>query len=277
MFSKNKNISRDGIQKEHKTVFLFFFSGEEKGKSVNGKKTDKLGCKAKMIKKNLKETVKVLEYELKNAKNLYNSSCINWKGKPLDSKEYYTEVISRELWEPKKLVLLEKIDQINRVNYNISTHDGHHNGETNRAEEISAMRLKGKKLEKLGLVIEYQVPLKEKRSDDAGKIDLVTCTNKSVYIVELKYIGNKETLLRAILEIWTYYKQLNKINFLNSFKLQKQNKTEDIRKAVLLSVGCNAYNEAKDLKKRPELKKLAKALNVDIFLLEENKTITRVK
>jgi len=227
-----------------------------------------------MIKKCLKETVEVLEHDLKNAKNLYKSKCINWKGKTLDSKEYYTEVISRELLKAEKLILLEKIDQINRVNYNVDTHDGKHNGGTNRAEEIFAMRLKGKKLEKLGVVIEYQVPLKEKRLDDAGKIDLVTSTNESVYIVELKYIGNKETLLRAILEIWTYYKQLNKVNFLKSFKLPKQNKIEDIRKAVLLSVGCNAYNEAKELSKRPKLKQLAKALDVVIFLLEENGTIS---
>lgn len=220
-----------------------------------------------MIKKYLKKTVEVLEHELKNAKNLYNSKCINWKGKTLDSKEYYTEVISRELLKAKNLVLLEKIDQINRINYNVDTHDGQHNGDTNRAEEIFAMRLKGKKLEKLGFVVEYQVPLKKKRSDDAGKIDLVTSANESVYIVELKYIGNKETLLRAILEIWTYYKQLNKVNFLNSFKLPKQNNIEDIRKAVLLSVDCNAYNEAKELSKRPKLKQLAKALDVVIFLL----------
>jgi len=227
-----------------------------------------------MNKKNLKDTIKVFECALKNVKNLYNSRCINWKGKTLDSEEYYTEIISKELLKKEKLVLLEKIEQINRINYSVSTHGGQHNGDTNRAEEIFAIHLKGKKLEKLGFVIEYQVPLKEKLSDDAGKIDLITYANESVYIVELKYIGNKETLLRAILEIWTYYKQLNKVNFLNSFNLMKQNKTEDIRKAVLLSVGCNAYNEAKELSKRPELKQLAKALDVDIFLLEENGTIT---
>jgi len=246
-------------------------------KSIKGKKADKSGGKEKMNKKCSKETVKVLDCELKNAKKLYNSRCINWKGKTLDSKEYYTEVISSELLKEEKLVLLEKIEQINRVKYNVDTHDGQHNGDTNRAEEIFAMQLKGKKLEKLGFVIEYQVPLKEKLSDDAGKIDLITYANESVYIV-VKYIGNKETLLRAILEIWTYYKQLNKVNFLNSFKLLKQNKTKDIRKAVLLSVGCNAYNEAKELSisKRPKLKQLAKALDVDIFLLEENGTITKV-
>jgi len=229
-----------------------------------------------MIEKNLKETIKVLEDKLKNAKKLYNSDCVNWKGKTSDSEEYYTEVISKELLKAEKIVLLGKIDQINRDNYNVdTTHNGKHNGDTNRKEEIFAIQLKGKKLEKLGLVIEYQVPLKEKRSDNAGKIDLVTSTNESVYIVELKYIDNKDTLLRAMLEIWTYYKQLNKVNFLNSFKLLKQNKIEDIRKAVLLSVGCNAYNEAKELSKRPKLKQLAKALDVDIFLLEENGKISR--
>ena len=227
-----------------------------------------------MSKKCLKETVKVLDCELKNAKKLYNSGCINWKGKTLDSKEYYTEVISSELLKKEKLVLLEKIEQINRIKYNVATHDGQHNGDTNRAEEIFAMQLKGKKLEKLGFVIEYQVPLKEKLSDGAGKIDLITSANESVYIVELKCIGNKDTLLRAILEIWTYYKQLNKVNFLNSFKLLKQNKTKDIRKAVLLRVGCNAYNEAKELSERPELKRLTEALDVDIFLLGENGKIS---
>lgn len=103
---------------------------------------------------------------------------------------------------------------------------------------------------------------------------MITSASESVYIVELKYIGNKETLLRAILEIWTYYKQLSKVNFLKSFKLLKQNKIEDIRKAVLLSVDCNAYNEAKELSKRPKLKQLAKALVIDIFLLEKNGKIS---
>jgi len=216
------------------------------------------------------ETNKDLERALGNVNTLYKSNCINRKDITSDTREDYTEVISGELLKKEKLVLLRKIDQIDRGNYNVdTTHNGKHKGDTNRKEEIFAIRLKGKKLEKLGLVVEYQVPLKEKRSDDAGKIDLVTSTNESVYIVELKYIGNKETLLRAILEIW-----LNKVNFLKSFKLLKQNKIEDIRKAVLLSVGCNAYNEAKELSKRPKLKQLAKALDVVIFLLEENGTIS---
>lgn len=230
-----------------------------------------------MIKKTLLETIKELEYELKDTKNLYDSNCIKWTDKTLDTREYYTEVIARELLKPEKLVLLEKIKQINRPNYSVESHDGQHNGDTNRAEEIFAMRLKGKKLEKLGFVVEYQVPLKEKRLDDAGKIDLVTSANKSAYIVELKYTGNKETLLRAILEIWTYYRQLNKANFLDSFEVLKQNETEDIKRAVLLRAGCTAYEETKELTSRPALKRLVKALDVDIFLLEENEVTIELK
>jgi len=265
------------FKKEYRTVVLFFFSREEKGKSVNGEKANKSGGKEKMGKRYLKEeTIKALECALENVNTLYKSGCINWRSITSDSKEYCTEVISRELLKEENFVLLEKIDQIKRINYNVdATHNGQHKGDTNRTEEIFAIQLKLEKLEKLGKLgkfIEYQVPLKKKQKDGAGKIDLVTYANKNktVYIVELKYICNKETLLRAILEIWTYYIQLNKVNFLNSFELMKQNKVEDIRKAVLLSVGCNAYKEAKELSKRPELKQLAKALDVDIFLLEEN-------
>jgi cell division protein FtsL len=36
-------------------------------------------------------------------------------------------------------------------------------------------------------------------------------------------------------------------------------KIKDIRKAVLLSSWCNAYDEVKDLSNRPKLKQLAKA------------------
>jgi hypothetical protein len=219
-----------------------------------------------MIKKCLKETVEVLEHKRKNAKNLYMSNCVNWKGKTSDNKEYYTEVISRELLKNENINLLNRIPQIDRENYNVGTHRGLHRGDTNRAEEIFAMRLKGKRLRELGLVIDYQIPLKRKRSDDAGKIDLITTTDKFVYLIELKYADNKETLLRAILEIWTYYRYLNRENFLNSFGLPIQIK---IRKAVLLGMGSNAYKEARDLKNRPELKKLAKKLRVDIFTFEE--------
>lgn len=75
-----------------------------------------------------------------------------------------------------------------------------------------------------GNVIDYQVPLKNEQSDFAGKIDLLSYNanidSKGVYIIELKRPDSKETLLRCILEAFTYYKTIaDKQAFLGSFLL----------------------------------------------------------
>lgn len=73
----------------------------------------------------------------------------------------------------------------------------------------------------LGNIIDYQVPLKGKQSDKIGKIDLVGYSeqNRRFSLIELKYhpIGSQETLLRCILEIYTYYKFLDKERFKRDF------------------------------------------------------------
>ena len=76
-----------------------------------------------------------------------------------------------------------------------------------------------------GNVIDYQVPLKNEQDDFAGKIDLLSYKkedkdNNGVYIIELKKPGSKETLLRCMLEAFTYYKTIaDKKAFLASFSL----------------------------------------------------------
>lgn len=73
----------------------------------------------------------------------------------------------------------------------------------------------------LGNIIDYQVPLKEKQSDKIGKIDLVGYSeqNRRFSLIELKYhpIGSQETLLRCVLELYTYYKFLDKERFKADF------------------------------------------------------------
>ena len=60
-----------------------------------------------------------------------------------------------------------------------------------------------------GKVFDYQIPLKESRKDRFGEIDLVAQSGSSIKLLELKIDGKgKETLLRALLEIYTYYKLL---------------------------------------------------------------------
>lgn len=78
----------------------------------------------------------------------------------------------------------------------------------------------------LGKVLDYQTPLKDKQDDKAVKIDIVSYNKdiKTVYLLELKIEDSKETMLRCVLEIYTYLKTLDAINFcpiLDYRKIQK--------------------------------------------------------
>ena len=45
-------------------------------------------------------------------------------------------------------------------------------------------------------IIDYQVPLKSRLCDKAGKFDLLSQTDDAVYILELKQRNSDDTLLR---------------------------------------------------------------------------------
>lgn len=210
-----------------------------------------------------KDTINQLHESLKKADQLYNSDCINWTGKTLGAnKEYYSEVIAAELLQQHRMDLLKGIEAIGRSDYFVRSHELN----MKRREELFAKSLFLFELEVLGKVIDYQIPLKNKRSDKAGKIDLVTIKNDIAYIVELKYAGNKETLLRAVLEIVTYYQLLNKNKFMEFLEC-KGLRCKRIKKAVLLSEDSNAHKEIQDLANRPKLNELIKNLDVEIILL----------
>jgi len=227
------------------------------------------------------ETKKMLYETLNNnISQLYNDKIVNWSGKTSDSKEYYTEVISESLvMKMEEDNLFENISQIDRDDYKVPSHYGEISiADTNRLEENTAKNLLWTSIGYLGEIIDYQVPLKAKQADKAGKIDLISfsgdVSSPSAYIIELKTGNNNETLLRAILEIHTYYCQLNKQSFLQSFEKYKTSKLKpkDIKKAVLLEESTSAYDECckGNLRSRPNLRALIEKLDIDIFSFKLN-------
>lgn len=194
-----------------------------------GKVKRELGKEIKMgIKYSAEKTRAHLAKVIKNIEGLYKDKCINWAGKIKgENKEYYSEIIAKFLKEEgikNKLFQIQK-NLIGRKDYN-PYHDGKTQSKTNRQEEIFAKELFNSKREfaNLGEIFEYQIPLKDKQEDKAGKIDLISYSEnpKSACIIELKFGYNKETLLRAVLEISTYYHQLSQENFLDSFDQYKK-------------------------------------------------------
>lgn len=175
----------------------------------------------------------LLEMIIKATENMpsfYKQDFVNYCGKTNDTGEYYTEVVAQYLCDHQEL--FDKIPIITRIkSYYTTSHNGEYNT-TNRAEEHAAMDMfrqsknEGMIFDKIGSIIDYQTPLKNVRSDIAGKIDLLAFDHQTniVRVLELKRAqhGRKkeETMLRCVLESYTYLKMLNKDKCKSDFGLQ---------------------------------------------------------
>lgn len=214
------------------------------------------------------EIINKLE-NLKDISTLYKEDFINYRGDTTDTKEKYTEVIAE--WLIKNFNLFDNIKKITRQSsYKVDTHDGKHNNQnSNRLEEIMAIEIFNQKsLNILGEVIDYQTPLKDKLGDEAGKIDIISYDkdNKIVYILELKREDSKETMLRCVLEIFTYSKTLDKDKFLEDFNLPKDTK---IKASPLVFFNGSQYKEMADSDNK-YLKDLIKKLEIELFYISKN-------
>lgn len=157
------------------------------------------------------------------AANFYKAPIVNYKGyvkgKGQADKNRYSEVISSALLSKNLLKTWKQLEPV-RANHFDTDHTPFEKVEmdklqnTNRKEEILAKLLfyQGN-IEGLGYIFDYQTPLKLAQNDSYGKIDLLgyNANDKCYSVIELKYrpSGSEETLLRCILEAYTYYKLLD--------------------------------------------------------------------
>ncbi len=152
----------------------------------------------------------------------YQQDFINYRGKTADTDEHYSEVIAE--WCCNNISRFAEIPQITREKtYKVDGHDGIANDKSNRTEELIAMAMKRQGvLSVVGTVIDYQTPLKNKRSDRAGKIDLLAYDGTTLRILELKEPESDETMLRCVLEGYTYLQTVNHTKLLCNFGLPEQ-------------------------------------------------------
>lgn len=157
------------------------------------------------------------------AANFYKASIVNYKGYVQGAsqadKNRYSEVIVSTLLSKNLLSAWTDLKPV-RSNHFDTKHSPSETVDmkklqgTNRKEEILAKLLfYQRKVDGLGYIFDYQTPLKETKNDSYGKIDLLGYnTDDECYsVIELKYrpSGSEETLLRCILEAYTYYKLLD--------------------------------------------------------------------
>ena len=226
------------------------------------------------IKYSKNEILEMIENAKFDIRSFYKQDFVNYAGKTKDSKEYYTEIIAE--WLLSHVDLFNKIKLINREgSYRIESHDGKIiNQKSNRAEEKIAMKLfdysqnKGEIFDKIGKIIDYQIPLKNIKTDDAGKIDLLAYNEDTdtLRILELKKSDSKETMLKCLLEVYTYLKIVNKDKLLKDFGLPKNT---IVKASPLVFFEGMQYMEMKE--DRKNLKKLMEKMEIEpVYLIEEN-------
>ena len=213
--------------------------------------------------------------EIQDMGNFYKRKVVNYRGTTSDSKEYYTEVVAE--WILKNIYLFDYIKPITREkSYKVDSHDGKNkDNDSNRKEEKIAMKLfdlsenQGKVFEIIGKIIDYQTPLKDIQTDKAGKIDLLAYneSKKTLRILELKKPDSKETMLRCVLEAYTYLKIVDKAKLLKDFGLPEDT---IIKACPFVFYGKEQYKEMQAIKDdRENLGKVIEKLGREVIYLEE--------
>jgi ribonuclease J len=217
------------------------------------------------------EVTTTIENEVKSApETLYNNRYV----KTADTADGVraNEIVAEILL--KNLDALSNIKQITRQEtYKTPSHEKLARevvlGSSNRSEELTAKWLYHKEILGLGKVLDFQVPLKNVQADKAGKVDLLTHNSDTniAHLLELKVPDSTETLLRCVLEIYTYWCIEKKKKLLDEFKISGA----ELRKGILvynpsrpyadfLSDECNMVRE------------LMAKLDVDFFVLSADNT-----
>lgn len=196
---------------------------------------------------------------------LYKKPFINYRGKTSDTREKHTEVLAAALLE--NIAILEAIPSVPRnKGYKIKTHDGTTKAEnSNREEERIALSMFGKEYGGIGKIIDYQVPLKNTSEDiGLGKIDLLAYDGQTLRLLELKKPKSTETLLRCVLEVYTYWHIADHGVLRASFRLSSNTA---IGKAALIYPDCVAYTDYH--RDSAYTKRLMALLGVELFVWDE--------
>ena len=221
------------------------------------------------------EIIKKLEESKSEMGQFYSENFLNYISETSDKEGDYTEIIAG--WLLDNIELFNDIEMISRKsNYKVKTHDGVIKNEgSKREEEKIAMKLfelsqnQGKVFDIIGKIIDYQTPLKNIRADKAGKIDLLAYNEeeKILRILELKRPDSKETMLRCVLEAYTYLKVVDKDKLLKDFGLPENT---EIKACPSVFYDGKQHKEMKEIKdSRKNLEKLIEELGIEVIYLEE--------
>ncbi len=217
------------------------------------------------------EILDMCQKAITDVKTFYQCDMINYRGKTSDTNEYYTEVIAKFVYDNLRIFQNEIPVITRKSSYTSPSHLGEYSESSNRTEEIVAIKMfnqgkAGYNYDFIGKIIDYQTPLKSTRSDVAGKIDLLSYDGKILRILELKKPDSTETMIRCVLEGYTYMKTVNTQKLILDFCLSEDTL---IKASPFVFQDGVQHQEMKE--NRPKLKELMKELDsVPYYINNEN-------
>lgn len=209
--------------------------------------------------------------EFENISTFYQADVINYRGATSDTNELYNEVVAEFVLENLDAFISDIKSIYRKATYKTDSHTGEKIPNDRRLEEKIAVEMfkmskNGKTFEHIGKIIDYQTPLKNVATDEIGKIDLLAYDEKTLRILELKKPDSDETMLRCVLEGFTYMQTIkDKTKFLEDFDLPKDT---EIVACPFVFYGGKQHKEMQE--DRPYLKELMQKLNSKPYYIKKD-------
>ena len=198
------------------------------------------------------EILSICEERFEDIKTFYQANMVNYRGKTSDTKEFYTEVIAEFICKNIELYRNSIPIITRKESYKVASHRGEYSPISNRDEEKIAIKMfnqsnkDGFIFDFIGEIIDYQTPLKSVRKDIAGKVDLISYDGSILRILELKKPDSDESMLRCVLEGYTYKKTLDYSKLLSDFNFLSDTR---IKASPLVFRGGIQYQEMQQNRK----------------------------
>lgn len=156
----------------------------------------------------------------------------NYTGRALDTGEAYQDIVAG--WCLDHWPLFEAVAPITReLPYRDPLRDGTRPRRLSLAEEILSRDLyvrfhpgTGRRLNILGQVLDYQMPLGNRAADRAGKVDLVTWDGETLRLLMLRTQGSTDSMLRCLLQSYVHLRTADGGKLLSDLQLPPDSPVE---------------------------------------------------
>jgi len=223
----------------------------------------------------------IINSQLNNSKEFYQQSFINYSGETSDTNRKFTEILAEKLYNEEIKINATRIDDAREkqttaplhnkenIKYTLYKPTDMKRNEENIAKRIFELGCSTKHGGDEYVVEDYQVPVNRVNHSKDGKIDLILTSVFGAIIGELKDNKSHESLLRAILEVETYY------NKVSHDKLKKCYNKIFVGKAILLFEGTRPYKEFES-NVHKWTNKLLSRLDIAVLLVESTSSMDNV-